>query len=322
MGEKPGFRFSRVRQHLLGSDPKDWRSYVEVRTPYIRELIDVVSLGDQYIVSLGAHGTHTTLLMDRCAKEPLTVEKCMNCCSLLTFASDSPVVAVPQSRKLNAPNAREFTRTLHGTVFKSVTEYGDKLGDLAELAEVYIQAGLSPPQHVSRLLVPIDPKGGFWIYYPLPLADAIFRSLAAYWLGTLSIVAPSRILNFWRAIESVSTKADREVLFANLHSAKIAPVWTEVIRIPITKHHRRKFDATRPLRRLSLKRRDELITEFGSPKAALDFIYWEVRGKAAHADKKSLEYDMARLIGDQLCDAELLRYMARVAIEKAWHADA
>lgn len=204
----------------------DWRSYVELRTPSIRELMEVVSLGDRYIVSLGAHGTHTTLLMDRCATEPLTVERCMSCCALLTFATDSPVVSVPQSAKRNAPNAREFTRTLHGTVFKSVTEYGDKLGDLAEAAEVYIQAGLPLPQHVTRLLVPRDPKRGFWIYYPWPPSDAIFRGLAAYWLGTLSIVAPSRILNFGRAIEAVlSTRADWESLFASLHTAKIAPVW-------------------------------------------------------------------------------------------------
>ncbi|MER3423876.1 MAG: hypothetical protein C4293_12230 [Nitrospiraceae bacterium] len=64
-----------------------------------------------------------------------------------------------------------------------------------------------------------------------------------------------------------------------------------------------------------------MIEKYGSPKGALDFIYREGRGKSAHADKKSLEYDMARFIGDQLRDAELLRYMARVAIEKAWQGD-
>ena len=318
MGEKAGFRFSRIRQQLLGNDPKDWRSYVEVRTSSIRDLMEIVSLGDRYVFSLGAHALHTPLLMDRRSTEPLTVERCMNCCALLTFASDSAVVPIPQSGRLDAPDAKEFSGTLHGTVFKTVTDYGEKLGDLADAAAAYAQSGLSLPHHVTRLLVPREPRHGFWIYYPWPSSEAISRSLGAYWLATLSIVAPSRILNFWRAVEAVTSRFEREAIFAGLHTANIAPLWTESVRIPIHKHRRRKIDAMKPLRRLSLRRRDELIENFGSPKAALDFIYWESRGKAAHADKKSLEYDMARFIGDQLRDAELLRYMARVAIENAW----
>jgi hypothetical protein len=318
MSDKPGFRFTRVKKGLLGSNPKDWRSYVEVWTPSIPDSGEVVSLGDRYILSLGAHATHSTLLMDRCAPDPLTVERCMSCCALLTFATDSAVVAVPRPGRLNAQNIRQFTTTMHNTVFTSVSKYGEKLVDLAEAAEVYTQAGLAPPQRVTRLLVLKYPKSGFWIYYAWPPSEAIFRALAAYWLGTLSIVAPSRILNFWRAVEAVTTRDERLSIFANLHSAKVAPVWTETIRIPVPKHRRRRIDANRPLRRLALRRSNELVAKYRSPKKALDNMYWETRGKAAHADKKSLEYDMASFIGDQLRDAELLRYMARVAIEKAW----
>jgi hypothetical protein len=271
----PGLCFSKVKQELLGGNPNDWRSYVEVRAPSIRELMQVVSLGDRYLLSLGAHGMHTALLIDRCAPDPLTVENCLNCCSLLTFASDSPVVPIPRSGKLNAPNAAEVTRKFRGTVYRSVTEYSDRVGDIVELAEVYVQSGLTPPQHVTRLLVPRDPPNGFWIYYPWPPSEPVFRGLAAYWLATLSVFSPLRILNCWRSIEAVTTKEQRESVFSELHKEKVAPVWTETVGIPIPKHSRRRIDAASALRRLAVKRRDELIAGLGSSKDAIDYLYWK-----------------------------------------------
>lgn len=98
------------------------------------------------------------------------------------------------------------------------------------------------------------------------------------------------------------------------------PVWTEATRIPITKYRPQRLDACRLLRKVAIRRRDELVAKHGSIKAALKFVYEEDRGKAAHADRISLEYDLAEFVGDQLQDAELLRYMARVAIEHAWTA--
>ena len=56
----------------------------------------------------------------------------------------------------------------------------------------------------------------------------------------------------------------------------------------------------------------------GTTKDALDWLYWERRGKAAHADKSSLDFEGLSSFSDQVSDAILFQYMARVAIEHKW----
>ena len=51
---------------------------------------------------------------------------------------------------------------------------------------------------------------------------------------------------------------------------------------------------------------------------ALDWLFWERQGKAAHADKSSLDFEGLSSFSDQLRDAILIQYMARVAIEQTW----
>lgn len=320
--DDPGFRFSRVRPEKLGSSPRDWSGYVELKVPALPDLGELISLGDRYLVSIGAHATHGVLLMARTPAEPLTVEDCLMSCALLTFALDAPVVPIASHGRLDATNSRAFSQSLKGTGFASVTDYGEKLAELANLTDVFLHPGVRPPQLVQRKILNRRGRAGTWFYYPWPASKPVRRAMSAYWLGTLSIVAPSRILNFWRAIEAVADKATRQSLFAGLDQRKVAPVWTTLHRIPVLKFRQRTINATQPQRRLALARRDELVVQYGSQDAALNHIVDQGRGKAAHADQISLEYDLASELGTQLRDAELLRYMARVAIEDRWRSSA
>src|SRR6478609_3208621 len=88
----PEFQWSQIKAEMLGQDDTDWRAYIEVRSAAIRESHEVVSIGDRYLLSLGAHATHCMLLMDKNAPEPLTVARALLCCAIVTFATDSPVV--------------------------------------------------------------------------------------------------------------------------------------------------------------------------------------------------------------------------------------
>ena len=72
------------------------------------------------------------------------------------------------------------------------------------------------------------------------------------------------------------------------------------------------------LKRHALLRRRELISLHGNTNAALDFLFRERRGKAAHADKSSLDFEGLSSFSDQISDAILCQYMARVAIEHTW----
>ena len=79
-------------------------------------------------------------------------------------------------------------------------------------------------------------------------------------------------------------------------------------------------NVTRSLKTSAMRRYRALLRSHGSANAALAFLYWEGRGKAAHADRSSLEYDSGSLVAAQLEDATLLRFLARAAIERAWSA--
>lgn len=52
--------------------------------------------------------------------------------------------------------------------------------------------------------------------------------------------------------------------------------------------------------------------------SALQFLYEMRRGKAAHADKVTADFDHLAQIATQAADAKLLRYMARASLERAW----
>src|ERR1700751_5516138 len=105
---QPGFRSRKINPALLGQRPSDWRAYIRISAP-LRDLREVCSLGDRYILSAGAHLTHGHLLMDKDGREPLTIERSLSCCALLTYALDSPVV--PQhsaAHGYEAPDVKGF----------------------------------------------------------------------------------------------------------------------------------------------------------------------------------------------------------------------
>ena len=310
----PRFSSIMLQPESVGHRPEDWAAYVFIYAPYIKLLEDILFLGSRYVVSLGAHDPHLWFIGDRDGTQKLTVERALNCCALLSYASDSPVVATPGPRlNRNAVDMAIFSKTFEGTIFRNLEDYTDSIRALAD--SVPLQTPIHPAYWLTRRLGRQRPGWRRCLHYPWPPTEAVFRAISAYALALLSPVGPSRLLNFWRAIEAVTTIDDRAKMFRDLESQRISPIWTEAEgpTLPL-----RKLDAARLLRRESIRRRDDLVAEHGGPQAALNAIYWEGRGKAAHADRTTLEFDMAGFVANQLRDAEFLRYMARVAIERAW----
>jgi hypothetical protein len=79
-----------------------------------------------------------------------------------------------------------------------------------------------------------------------------------------------------------------------------------------------RVDLARRLKRHAIARRDALVRQHGSLEAALKFLYDIRRGKAAHADQSAAEYDHFDDLADLAADSELVRFAARVALEKVW----
>src|SRR5260370_42642596 len=120
---RPGFRPRKVKPALLGERPSDWRAYIPLHAP-LRDLGEVCSLGDHYVLSAGAHLTHGHLLMDKGGPQPLNIERSLSCCALLTYALDSPVV--PQhsaSHGYEAPDVKGFDNTFRNSPARSSESY-------------------------------------------------------------------------------------------------------------------------------------------------------------------------------------------------------
>ncbi len=317
-----GFQRRRVDRSLLGKRPRNrrewhyWRQVVAIGG--LADSGDLVSLGDQYLLSLGAHATHTNLLLDRAAERPLDLTVALELCSLLTFHADQPVLPIlSMSPGLRLPEgAKHFERQFAG----GVAGYFDSLNQLAELADAHgVNGARLSRRRVVDVITMLPTAGrGEWAYLDLPTSSLTRRLLAVYQAGLLSISLPARILNFWRVFEAANPRASRMALFESIHLLRGRPLWGVY---EITERERttsRRIDVMARLRRAARSHFDRLVAVHGSPQGAMDHLYWVRRGKTAHADQSAAEYEQAGDLVEQARDAELLRYLARISIERTW----
>jgi hypothetical protein len=315
---KPGFTFRKIRPELLAGELRDWRTCIPISATQMYESGEIISLGNKYFLSVGAHVKNNVFLMGRDPKAPLTVEKSLAASSLLAFAIDGPVVPdyTVKETKYSPPNFSEFERELTRTGVRS-RDYFSALMNVAEMVDILTDIGNTDFAKERQIL---SRHAGKYPYLSWPSSDRTWRAMTAYWSGILSVVIPGRILNFWRAMEAATTETEYRKIFETLEHSRIKPVWTRSLLIrPLgVPDYRRVRNSSTLLKRRALRRRGELIGSHGSAKDALDWLKWERRGKAAHADKWSLDFEGLSSFSDNIRDAILLQYMARVAIEQTW----
>ncbi|WP_242352348.1 MULTISPECIES: hypothetical protein [unclassified Anaeromyxobacter] len=265
----------------------------------------LLSIGDRYLVVALHRGTW---LAGSRASEPLTLELALRLCALLAFVVDSPVLPThPEGAPgwLGATNAKYFKRTMRRVLRGELTGYLQALAGVAEtIGDMFVRSPYD-------LILDTPPEA----FLPMPTQEKTWRGLTAYWSGLMSVAFPGRILNFWRAMEAVTAKDERYALFENLARAKVAPLWG-VDRFALDEG--RWVNATAGLRREALRQQKRLISIHTSARSALDALYWQRRGPAAHADRVALEYDHLLDLGEQARDSLLLQYMARAALQASW----
>lgn len=306
------------RLDLLGRDAEDWETYFPIYGPLLPDSGHVISLSDCYFISMGAHAHHMTLLMNRDHSQSLTVEKSLNACALFTFITDSPVVPLHHDEfqhRLAAKNNEAFFASIKLAGFPAVESYFDSLSTVAEAVLPFANYA-SKRTNVMRMLP--DHGREHWLYIEWPNSTSTWRALSAYWSAWLSISVPGRILNFWRSAEALYTKKQLAHVFSQLDVIDAQPVESSERVVIKGKSVTKCINSMVALKRIALARRLELIKIHGDANKALDWLYWERRGKAAHADKYSLEYDGLDSFADQLKDASLIQFMARHVIEHSW----
>ena len=183
----PGFHYQPIRWELLGETPDDWRAYIPVAAPHLCDSGDVISIGDRYFLSMGAHATHEHLLMDKTAMEPLTIAKSFAATALVAFAIDSPVV--PQHREDQAEYAAadldKFSREPKSAGLRKPSLYFDALLASAEAAAGLIEVDLSRPFLPMREIR--YGKSGTWPHLEWPTSASTWRGVTAYSAGLQSV---------------------------------------------------------------------------------------------------------------------------------------
>jgi hypothetical protein len=311
-----GWRTTLIPESRLPRKPRDGK-FVPIKGSLDRNG-EILSLGNEYFVSLGAHYRHVRMIMDRKgAVEPLSLEKAFALCALLTYAIDAPVVPAP-SPGHDLANQKLHRRGLRYVIPDGIEGYLEVLGNAAEENESLFELRGQRAWHVHRKPLfpgPLHRQP----YLELPKNDQTWRLLMVYWGALLAISPQSRLLNFWRVFEAATPKNSRVGILRDLAAARPKPVWSQqelIFRPGVSRV--RVVNGVRVLRRFALKRWSELLKTHGTPKAAADHLYWTRRGKSAHADTSAAEFDQLGDLSGQVRDAELLRYAARIALERAW----
>lgn len=317
---KPGFRVKKIKRDLLGKNPEDWRSYITLAAPLLADSMEIISLGDKYIVSVGYHIDYLDFLMDKNGPQVLTVESSLNASALISFLTDSPIVPVHnRENNFGASNVKYFNQSFRGSTINNAEAYFEILGQVVEVCCKFVERckekEFAGRRQFFRQQYSYDTYSE-WIYADWPSKSDVWRAITAYWSGLLSPTIPSRLLNFWRALEAVKpTKKAKIDTLKYLDKAQVSPVWSQVMR---PNKPNGTINSIGRLKLIALQHKKNLIKKLGTEENILDLLWSEKRGKAAHADTYAIEYEGVSALGEQLLDSELLQYMARAAIEEAW----
>jgi hypothetical protein len=278
----------------------------------------ILSIGD-YVLSLGAHGMHACLLMDDGKNAPLTVERTFEIAALLSYVFRCPIVPrhwTSLKKEQLAVNRRGFEKNLRGF---SLDEYTEALTTVAVMTEDLFLRGSRPGLSLDRF-PEFDPRR--WYLLSPPTRSETWRAVTSYWTALMSITLPGRILNFYRAFEAVVGAQQgalqlREGLFSQVPTTSVRPVYA-IARDIRGEKRPRLLDLNGDLRLRARRRYAFLLKVHKSSNAVIAHLAREGRGKAAHADVVSLEYDRLHELADQALDAALLEYVARIAIDAQW----
>ncbi|NUP04575.1 MAG: hypothetical protein HOW73_00760 [Polyangiaceae bacterium] len=286
-----GFLRRLAQRSYADHRPEQWQASAIVHG--LRDIgARIVFSPDEILIS-GASGVHDSMLVTRRRQPRLSEERMFRLNAVAAYIFDLPLVARPDSRP--AKGSRGWTRAY----FETLAHTSDAC---AELYHQYEHEHWALPDEMG------------WFSLSLPSSDPQWRAMLSYWSALISPAVPARVINFYRAIEALlPTRVAQEQLLASLPTAQIRRVWGEP-----WKPDARRFDRMIVLRRRALRRFNALLALHGAVAAVREQLWRHRRGKAAHADQATAEYDQFGTLIEQREDSELLHYVARVALEQNW----
>lgn len=295
-----------VNMALYPKSPKSLKSNWHLSIPQLADPIEVIEVDDRFLISLGAHDAHRFYLFS-VQRKPSVDELCL-VESAVSFCFDCPCALTDPVFENDATELyrgfKRYYKKFHGKV---ADDFYRPFTGIEQITETASEHGLDSYQRYLQCVTPGDLR---WKLV-LPTQERVKNALFMYRLACMSLDPFSRILNYWRCLESLTTVADRRMLFANLPNLGLAPVmvrdWME--------HGDRGFDVMKRYVGEARLHFNHLTKKGHSPSDICDYYYSQRRCPVAHAERDPLYFGSGVSLGELMRDCILLKVVVRSAIE-------
>ena len=290
---------------LYPRSPKSLKSQWEIHIPDLTDPIEVIEIEELFLASLGAHSPHMNHLFGTIRKPTYSEIALIECC--FAFQFDCPCAIVDPRFKKEAGEIakgvirlkKKFTGIFHEDFFDPF----DGIKAQVDVASEHDIDGY------VRMLDNINSQTLRW-KMSLPSGIKMKNALHSYRMARLSLDPFSRILNYWRSLEPITTVAERRAIFEVLPTITLKPVlvsnWKD----------RRQFDIMKTYVGEAKLQFDNLIRKGLTPSDICDHYYRQRRCAIAHAANNPLGYDSGISLGELQRDTIVMKVVARHAIEK------
>ena len=313
---------SRVGLHVASLVPEifprnssDLSDVWNVVTTQLNDEIECVQIGSSYVLSLGAHDTHTNLLLS--ASHKGSIQDIRQVENLISYVFDIPcLLAFPSSSWLTSTyykGLKQFFAFVGHRTHPQVYTVGQRLAEIWETVGNIASDGYIRllPKRVIR-----NPQKKCWTC-EWPSDSRFNRATAVYRQALISPEPHGMILNYWRALEAVSTQAQRYAIARDLGTYRLKAVRSVD---PLTPDACSKaFNLMSKYRRHVLRYLGGLVSAHGSVEDVVDHLHKNRRNPSAHADHSILDISGNVTLRSLYEDALLLKYISRCAIESHWY---
>lgn len=306
-----GFYKKRCKRDIHPVSSDNVVSSWELKAAFLEDSGEVVEINGNHILSVGAHASHTCLLMS--TRQKLQYDRAFEICNVLTYLFDSPIHLKygdgTQVRSLFR-GMRPYINLIGFDCLANDYLFQDKITERYELVSEAAGDGF------MRLLPFRTFATSSVTAFDIPNKPCLQRAFHAYRQGVFSVDPEGAILNYWRALEPITNKQQRYEILDTFESICLQPIYSQ--RLSIRRKSTRKFNLLRRYRDYLSEYVSGLEDIIGPRSTILDHLYFNRRCPSAHATDDILQIEDDVNLVTLFNDALLLRYMARCAIENYW----
>ncbi len=294
-----------VDRSLYPNSPNSLKSQWVLYASQISDPIEVIEIDGNFLLSLGAHTPHENYLFAT-KRKPTLNEICL-IESAITYSFDCPCALInpcfqKESNQLRR-GCRPYYKKFHGPI---VEEVYDPFRGQTDIIDIASQNGLDS---FIRHLDPITPGELRW-KLKLPTKASVKNAMFVYRLAATSLDPFSRILNYWRCLESLTTISERKALFADVPN--LSP--RSVLAIDRSNGNKR-FNVMKKYCNEAKLHFKHLVKTLGNASDINDYFYKQRRCPVAHAKEEPLSYDSGVSYGEFARDCIMLKVVVRSAME-------